>query len=249
MDAVLASIKQISRDYTEQNAPFNALVFPEEYLLNTVENSDNKLHAEQKLRFLTLFSTLDYNRNATQLAKNIIEFYTQTPHNLNPTQIDSEEKLTQQFQSIKFRYSSRDAHAWFVNSNIISDQYNGDISNLLEKVNYDAPDLVSQIRKDNFLYLKGKKIAPMYARFISTYIHPLTRLWKLDIPVDTHINRLTTNLIDQDLTNDETRFWWRNFANEYNISRHVVDGALWQIGNNWTEWGETYWNTLPHNTS
>lgn len=47
------------------------------------------------------------------------------------------------------------------------------------------------------------------------------------------------------MSDDEIREKWREVRHSMdNISLHVVDGALWQIGNNW---GEQYWKNIKQN--
>jgi N-glycosylase/DNA lyase len=69
-------------------------------------------------------------------------------------------------------------------------------------------------------------------------------MWSLDIPVDTHIHRLTEELTNTEMNNDDVRAWWGVIGERADIARHIVAGALWHIGNKWDEWGEEYWNEV-----
>lgn len=85
----------------------------------------------------------------------------------------------------------------------------------------------------------------MYARIVNDNVAELTNMWHLEIPVDTHIRRLSKALFLQpEMSDDEIRVRWRHVAQSHDITRHVVDGALWHIGNKWDEWGEDYWNEV-----
>ncbi|AGM11509.1 endonuclease III [Halogranum tailed virus 1] len=234
--------ERIYRDFSKERGPFEQMDFPEKRLLDAVGGNNEYEDA----MLLTAFSTCDYNRDAMQLTDNLIELYEESGVYFAPktySKDGSEDELAEVLEGIGFRYPNRDAHALFVNYEIIADKY-GTIQNLLKGVNYDAPKLVYRLREDDFLCVKGKKIAPMYARFLSDYIHSLDRLWELDIPVDTHIRRLSHDMFHSDLSDDEIRQRWRNIGHNTGVSPHVVDGALWLIGNNWDDWGENYWNEV-----
>jgi N-glycosylase/DNA lyase len=116
--------------------------------------------------------------------------------------------------------------------------------------------LVNRLEADDFNCLKGVKIAPMYARIIDDEVCDLHNIWELDIPVDTHIRRLSRDLfnseneffrVGKEVNDDEIRFVWRELAKEHDISRHIVDGGLWLIGNNWDSWGKEYWEEITSN--
>ena len=252
MVKAIETIEQIETDFAKRNPPFDQIEFPEERLLKEagVTGIEDKTLYE-KAKLLTAFSTFDYNRDANQLTDNLIELNETDPLALNTYHVTnklSEDRLQSTFESIGFRYPSRDAHAWFTNCKILREEYNGDVKNLILETGCDAPRLVQQLNDDGFHVLKGDKVAPMYARFIDQYICELDNVWELDIPVDTHIRRLSKELFnygeDYDVSDDRIRTDWRHIASGDGPKRYVVDGALWQIGNNWNEWGEDYWESL-----
>lgn len=239
----MEKITRIQHDFENQEGPFETVDFPEKRLLDSVEPQNEY----EKAMLLTAFSTCDYNRDAMQLTGNLVELYERSPKFFAPksyTADGSEDELAEVLGEIGFRYPNRDAHALYVNYEIIAEKH-GTVQNLLEGVNYDAPKLVNRLRADDFLCVKGVKIAPMYARFLSEYIEPLDRLWELDIPVDTHIRRLSQDLFNEpDASDDEIRSRWREVGRSADVNPAVVDGALWLIGNNWDEWGQDYWESL-----
>jgi endonuclease III len=245
-------IEQIEQDFDERNEPFDDVVFPEERLLHeaSVNAGTNDeplaLSDEDTLRLVSLFSTFDYNRNANQLVDNILELQEREPKVFDAWKVDAL-ALDTIFSDIGFRYPNRDAHAWQKNCRILREQYHGRWHELLLDTGLDAVTLVEQVRDDDFNCLTGVKIAPMYARIISQEVAELDRLWDLDIAVDTHIRQLSKKLFedaDEDLSDDEIRDRWYFYAVQNDVSRHVVDAALWQIGNNWEQWGESYFNEL-----
>ena len=236
------TIRQIYSDFSNEQPPFSIKNFPERKLLQNISCSTSR----EKGFLLTLFCTLDYNRDAFQLADNIIEL--RNDHNFPLSEevvyTDYEKgELESTFTEIGFRYPSRDAKGVLHNCELIVENY-GDTPSLLQDVGYSATSLVERLNSDNFLYLKGKKLAPFYARLVSEHIHPLSDVWELDIPVDTHIRRLSRDLFEEDLSDDEIRSKWREYGDKLDISPAVVDGGLWLIGNNWGEWGEEYWETI-----
>jgi len=237
------TVKQIEQDFIEQNWPFADVTFPEQQLLEELPWNT----FEGKLRFISAFCTFDYNRNADQLVDNLIELWEVEPHYFEPgavPSVEQEDELAEVFEVIGFRYPSRDAHAWCANNEIIRNSYNSGWTELLLTAGCDAIDLIDQLKEDDFLCLKGVKIAPMYARFINDNVCELSNLWELDIPVDTHIRSLSHKLFAEGINDDVIRNEWRGLAIEEDISRQVVDGALWQIGNNWDDWGNEYWENV-----
>lgn len=240
--------RQLEHDFTFDVSPFDEVEFPEERLLREVDNSTEwRLTAEDKLAVVSLFATLDYNRNANQLVDKLLEAIDHSGVNiLNPHEVSTAETAVQTiFDEIPTRYPSTDASGWVNNCCIIVDMYNGMWTEFLLSTNCDAPTLVERLESDDFKYLKGDKIAPMYARIIHDEVCHLTSIWETEIPVDAHIRRLSRDLFDSpDMDDDMIRREWRVLAQDAEIERHVVDGALWQIGNNWNEWGEDYWEEV-----
>jgi len=251
MDA-LNAIEQIEQDFDERNEPFDDVVFPEERLLHEASVSAGTndeplvLSHEDTLRLVSMFSTFDYNRNANQLVDKILELQEREPKVFDAWKVPRL-PLDTLFDAVSLRYPNRDANAWSTNCRILREQYHGRWHELLLDTGLDAVTLVEQVRDDDFNCLTGVKIAPMYARIVSQEVAELDRLWDLDVAVDTHIRQLSKKLFegaDEDLSDDEIRDRWYFYAVQNDISRHVVDGALWQIGNNWDSWGQQYWEQL-----
>lgn len=253
------TIETISEDFEQDNPPFDDVQFPEERLLRELKiqigdtDESVSLSMEDRLKAISAFATFDYNRDANQLVDNLLELQERKSewfdaYSMAPSQYDVEEV----FKDIGFRYGSRDARGWYHNNNILRQKYHGEWHELLMETGLDAVSLVQQLKDDDFLYLKGDKIAPMYARIIDDEVASLSNLWELDIPVDTHIRRLSKELFaahsvapEPKLNDDDfIRSLWREVADEHGIERHVVDGALWHIGNKWDDWGSEYWNTF-----
>jgi len=239
-------VTTIQSDFENNNAPFDDVTFPEQRLLDELPHES----MEDRAIFVSMFATFDYNRNANQLVDNIIDLF----NSPNRFMFDArkvkdtdnfDERASDIFAEIGFRYPNRDAYAWATNCEILINEHNGRWTELYLSVSADAPSLVERLRNDDFLYLKGDKIAPMYARIVNDDVVPLSNVWDVEIPVDTHIRRLSKDLFNSpDATDEQLRSQWRAVSVEYDIERHIIDGGLWHIGNKWDEWGEDYWSSL-----
>lgn len=243
-------IRQIEQDFEEGNEPFDNVEFPEQRLVREHKvqagETDEPIHLdmEERARIFAAFSTFDYNRNANQLVDNLIELHEWNANLFDPWHVRSKEQLLSAFKDIGFRYPNRDAKAWKKNCQIFQDKYNGRVIELILSVSSNAPELVEQLNEDGFSCLKGAKIAPMFARIINDEVAPLNNIWELDIPVDTHIRSFTKEITESDMSDDDIRAWWQVMGEQSNISRHIVDGGIWFIGNQWDDWGEEYFSEV-----
>jgi hypothetical protein len=201
---------------------------------------------EERARIVAMFCTFDYNRDANQLVDKLLQLHDHADGKgfFDPWHVGSKKELEYHFDKIGFRYPNRDAKGWAKNCEILKNKYNGRVTELMLSVSSNAPDLVEQLNDDDFLYLKGDKIAPMFARILNDEVASLNDMWMLDIPVDTHIHRLTEELTDTEMSADDVRAWWGVVGEQADISLHVVDGGLWFIGNKWDDWGKQYWEEV-----
>jgi len=241
-----ATIQRIQDDFTNEQGPFDGLTFPEEELVERVDPQNEY----ERAMVLTAFCTLDYNRDARQLADNLVELYEDSSVWFAPRTLVSddtkyeEQDLNALMEHIGFRYPNRDTSGLWKNYEIIAEKYST-IQGLLDSVDHNAAHLVERLNEDGFKYLKGDKLAPFYARVIHDEIHELDEIWAVDIPVDTHIRGLTQKLTNDPLMDDdEIREFWREQGEENGVERHLVDGALWHIGNQWSDWGMDYWHEV-----
>jgi len=194
-----------------------------------------------------MFCMLDYNRAVDNLVANMKElaernstriFYPPAVVGINRDELQAE------FKEIGFRYGNRDAKGFQQNSTIVTNEFGGSWQKVHAAAGYDAPTLVKILRDEDFKFIKGKKLAPFYARVVNDYVHPLDNVWQLDIPVDTWIRKLTQELLEQDMTDDEIREHWRQTGTELDISPAIVDGAMWIMGYSWDDWGREYFTEL-----
>lgn len=237
------TIQKIGEDFRHRRPPFNDTRFPEERLLDKLPHASNENREHHRMRLVSAFATFDYNRNANRLVDNMLELHRKNPAMLYQPHLDTGD-MGAMLANIGFRFPVKDAFGWKFNCRKVHDKYSDDWMALLSECNEDAERFVELLRRENFMYLKGEKIAPMYARIISDEVVMLENLWKLDIPVDTHIRKLSWQLFGNHFLNDDDiRTEWRRLGAE-GLERHVLDGALWLIGNNWNEWGADYWHAV-----
>jgi hypothetical protein len=233
------AIKQINKDFTEQNEPFDTIQFPEERLLESVPNET----MEDRLCLISMFATFDYNRDANQLVDNIIELRREHGNGFFEPSIlamYSEDELSGIFKDVGFRYPNRDAKAWVKNCRILTEEYNGTWHELVLSSGCNAVALIDQLEENSFSCLKGVKIAPMYARIIGSEVCPMRNLFELDIPVDTWVRKISQEIFGEELSDDEIRDRWYFYSVQNDFARHTVDGGIWQIGNNLDGWGADY---------
>jgi hypothetical protein len=245
MSEIPDAVRQIENDFKHAEPPFDEVEFPEQRLLKNLATDDDevwRLSAEDKLAAISLFSTLDYNRNANQLVDKILDAADHDGFNIfNVHEVSaSKNGVEYLFKDVPFRYKSRDAHAWHKNCSIIVNKYNGKWHELLLDTGCDATSLVERLNEDDFNCLKGSKIAPMYARIINDEVCDLHNTWDLEIPVDTWVRKITQEMVGENMSDDDIRDWWRVMGEEAGVDRHVIDGGIWQIGNNLDDWGEEY---------
>ncbi len=239
-------VRRIEHDFTNAEGPFSDKeeLLPERAALESVDLDDT-------CNFLSFGVSLDYNRSANQLWDNCLELY-EVEDGYGTNYFDpedviklDEDELSAVFRSIGFRYGNRDARGWMKNSQILVDEFDGSWAGVIEeaKVRDGAPSLVYLLNEYDFMFIKGVKLAPFYAKVVHENITSLDNVWDLDIPVDVHIRRLTEKLTDVS-DDDEVREFWKQVGRDHDIEPMVVDGALWIIGNQWDDWGEEYWNEV-----
>lgn len=236
------AVTQLNEDFTNQRQPFDGATLPEQWALDQID----PLH---DLRFLSYGVSLDYNRSADQLWDNCVELYESEhgPEVFDPNRVVedySPDELAEVFGDIGFRYRNRDAQGWYDNSQILVEDFDGSWWKFVKHSGFDAPRLTRMLDDFGFKYLKGAKLAPFYAKVVDASVVDLERVWQLDIPVDTHIRRLTQDLVHGDMDDDAIRNFWKQYGRSNDIDPMAVDTALWLVGNQWNEWGEDYWEEI-----
>jgi len=151
MDTI-QTIERIEQDFSEQNAPFDDVTFPEQRLLEEVsemrldESELTSLSMEDKLRLISMFATFDYNRDANQLVDKLLTLQRERPEFFDPWQVNTAGELNYIFEDIGFRYPSRDAQAWAKNCRILRNNYHGEWCELVLDVGCDAVALVERLK-------------------------------------------------------------------------------------------------------
>lgn len=203
-------------------------------------------HDVSELSMLSYGTSLDYNRRADTLWDNMIFAGRNFPSLFDPDTVVrfGEDGVSKFIDRARTRYPSKDAHIWFENSKIISRKYDGTWWSFLDAHEFDGPSVRRALNDDEFLFLKGDKLAPFWLKLVDRYIHNIDNLHVLEIPVDTHVRTLTHDLVGAEITDDSIREFWRESCEDAGVDMMQVDTALWLVGNNWGEWGEEYWKTI-----
>lgn len=236
----MEAIQRLNDDFEAQRGPFADATLPEQEALASIRDEDT-------LCVLAAGVQLDYNRSADQLWENILTLYHEYGRHFFQPEAASEmnvERLSETFADIGFRYCNRDAKAWQRNAEILVDEFGGTWHGLLESAQYDALRLSEQIEESGFLYLKGDKICPFFLKVVDMNVHELENVWELPVPVDIHIRRLTQELAGEELSDDEIRAFWKQKGEDNDINVMTADTCLWIIGNQWSNWGKEYWNSI-----
>lgn len=238
----MSLVETIERDFKTRSGPFaDYTKAPEVVALERAGVTENTLN------FLTYGVMLDYNRKATRLWQNIAELYIYySTAYFDPGAVTGMHRAEMQsdFEAIGFRYYNRDAKAWYTNSQIVLDEH-GSWTELILASDRNATQIVDELNTIGITYLSGEKIAPLWIKMLHQHVVPIDGLWKLDIPVDVHIRRLTQRMLDDDeLLDDEIRAEWHELYSSNTVDPALMDTALWIIGNRWNEWGEAYIETL-----
>lgn len=244
------AVKSVITAFREQKEPFETARFPEQTVLDHAPEEDH-------LAILSYGASLDYNRDATRMWQNIAELYARCPDWFEPEEAATASltEMEDVFKDIGIRYYNRDAKSWHENSATIAERF-GSWDGLVETANHDAPTMVETLREQNIKYLQGTKIAPFYVTIVHDFVHELDRVWEVDVPVDVHVRKLSTALFDSEysavagytrnthhdpMDDDKIRALWSKLGDESDITPWSIDGALWLIGANWTEWGQDFW--------
>jgi len=158
----------------------------------------------EHIMFITLTVSIDYQRDAPALwesSRKTFEDpstrYLFDPKSLVKTPIEEIINDMEVYQlSKKF---NKDAKIWQTVGITFYEKWNGDPRNFLKSCNWDAPLILERLRNDDYPYLKGPKIGPLWLRMLrdNVGITELKNLDKVPIPVDIHVARatLTTGVV------------------------------------------------------
>lgn len=222
--------KIIAEDYENGNGPFADVSLPEHEVAEKVADED-------KLAFFTFSSMLNYNRNSRDHWSKMLELYQDHPRIFNEHVPSSE--LADLFDEYGVRYPNRDAETWAENFCKFNCEYDGIDEFISGKTALEIREDV-----DEFTFLGGNKLAPLWIRIVHELCQPVPGIEELEIPVDVHIRRVSEKLMGPAENDDIIRARWKAVMKSMEGSPVLIDKPLWLIGNYYSEWGKEYVNSL-----
>lgn len=244
---------EIADDYEHWREPFNQTGGITTPITNQIDG------VREKGLFLTLTSSLNRQRDAERLFEKFERLYYDEHWIFEPETLIEErdfEELVDLFEREGTRYGQGDAEVWYEIALTLYEEYDSDVLNLLEECDYNMQKLEERVRTKSgdtrffkhgkrFPVLKGDKIRPLWLRLISRQVHRLENRDGSDVSVDTHLIQITNHLLGTEYTNDEAdkarvREFWRDVCDGTDVQPVDIDGPLWYINRNWSEWGRAY---------
>jgi hypothetical protein len=224
--------------------------FAEELMPEATPAGDLSKKSDRAL-FLTFGSILNYQRSSERLWESMEQLWAVEPWMFSPESVSqrSVEDIKEILQSYGARFPNNDADGWHRVATTLYEEFDGRPEALLAATSFDAVELVELVRKhDGFPYLGGKKIAPMWARFMHENVDELDRVAELDIPVDVQVRKVTKAVVEPVLDiefedDDQIRVFWLEFCAEVGVDPTRVDKPFWIIGAYWEDWGKEYLQT------
>lgn len=237
-----AGVTGLVEAYESRDGPFTEELMPEATPASGLDTAD------KRARFLTFGSTLNYQRSSERLWESMESLWNDEPWMFDPAAVSKKDvdAIKDVLQTYGARFPNNDADGWYRVATTLHEEFNDSPEVLLESVEYDAVELVHVVRTHSgFPYLGGKKIAPMWARFMHENVHPLNRITELDIPVDVQVRKVTKAIVEPLLEyefddDDEIRAFWLDFCRDNDLDPTRVDKPFWIIGAYWDDWGREY---------
>ncbi len=174
---------------------------PEDILAKTIVRG-----SLDHLLFITQTVSIDYQRDANKLweiSRMIFEDHN-TRYLFNPSDLHNTPMNKIILDMQKYGLSKKpikDAKIWRTVALSFFKKWEGDPLRFLEDCDWDGPEILNRLKKDNhaynnlmvidFPYLRGDKIGPLWLRMLrdNVGLSNLKKLDKIPIPVDIHIAR------------------------------------------------------------
>jgi hypothetical protein len=151
--------------------------------------------SREHLHFVTLTTAINYMRDADALWEASRRTYAdpKTRYLYAPRQVaqtDAEKLIADMKRYRLAKKTTKDAGIWQTICITLTRRFDGDVYNLLERANFDAPLVLAAIRdhRYQFPHLRGPKTSSLWIRVLEDRWqgHHLNNLDKVPIPVDTH---------------------------------------------------------------
>jgi N-glycosylase/DNA lyase len=158
------------------------------------------ISVEEALLFITLTTSLDYMRSASELWESSIRSFKdqEVKWVFNPHEVVKRGKEELKKALLKHKLAKkkeRDVEIWHAISSTLSKSYGGRLTPLFEEYDYDVEKMFKDFlenRKKEFPSLSGTKLFPHWIRSLKDKLElPFKNLHKLPIPVDVHVARAT----------------------------------------------------------
>lgn len=224
-------------DFRNGDGPFGNDPAPENTYIGDIGSN------EDRARFLTFGAALDYQRPAERHWDTMWHMYEAYPELFVPSEAceKGERWLQSLFSAYGVRFPNRDSDTWQRIARILDDDHDGSVITMIEDEQYDAVDLMELVREGDFPLLGGVKICPFWIRLLHDHVHSLRNVYRVDIPVDVQVRRVTTELDGVSVEDDDdVREFWRYVGGRIDVPPFQLDEPLWQIGRYWDDWGEDY---------
>jgi hypothetical protein len=192
---LLKDIESLLEAY--QRGQLGGQQMPEDSKPNLPRNS------EENLLYLTLPMALNYQRNSYKLWESALSTWNDpaTHFVFEPNLVIQKSKEELRMALVKHKVAlqpNKQPIIWSKICNVIVRDYNGHLSELLEKQNYDIARILNLIqveKKPDFPYLSGNKIANYWLYVLTQYTDlPFVNRSFLSIAPDTHICQASVRL-------------------------------------------------------
>ena len=230
-------IERIHDDYLSWTPPFERKQLPEKEAMEGISRG------EPRARYLTFTVALNYNRDARRLWETTRRLWDEESWLFNPRSLVVEydrPNVVDVFERNGIRYWRRDAATWYQVASTLVESYRGSVLSLVASVECDAVQLLQRVRTEEFPFLGGEKIGPLWCRLLHEDVVRLDRIGEIPIPVDVHVRRVSGELVGVFESDDDVREFWDEFCALSGFDPVLVDQPLWLIGTHWDEWGREY---------
>lgn len=200
----------------------------------------------EHLHFITLTVAINYIRDADALWEASRRTYadSQTHYLYVPRQVahtDAEKLIADMGKYRLAKRPTKDAGIWQTICITLTRHFDGDVYNLLERANFNAPLVLATVRnrRYRFPYLKGPKIGSLWVLGLEDRWqgHHLDNLDEVPIPVDIHIAAATvmTGCVRgpfegsfNELRDAVTEVWFGACQDSHSYALHFND-PLWHL--------------------
>ncbi|WP_416838758.1 hypothetical protein [Haloferax sp. DFSO52] len=246
-------VQRVVNDFEQTRDVFEPTHLPESLVIDAIGPSSA---TRERALFLTFTAMIDYRKETAgedglwQVMKRL---WKDKQWIFEPTAVVKEHpyhELVDTFEKEPIM-AWRDAHIWYRNAMTFQRDYGSDPQNLFADHEWNAPETLEFMRKHGrqFPYIKGKKIGSLWVRLIHEEVHPLEEIEEVPIPVDSRIRPLSKRIFEfdkptADITDADIRNRWFEICSRTSTYSVRADQPFWLIEKYWSEWGQSYLNSV-----